>query len=91
MMIMVEMVCKTWEAVAAKLNLPEAVVKEDAKKLLLDMYVDDSTTGGSKEDVDRMQGSLLANGQFSGTCSSQNQYLNKDGEVCSFCGAQTGE
>ncbi len=25
-------------------------------------------------------------GKFSGTCASQNPKLNKEGEVCSFCG-----
>lgn len=25
-------------------------------------------------------------GQFSGTCASQNPYLNKDGESCGYCG-----
>ena len=25
-------------------------------------------------------------GQFSGTCASQNPYLNQDGENCSYCG-----
>ena len=25
-------------------------------------------------------------GQFSGTCASQNPMLNKDGETCGFCG-----
>lgn len=25
-------------------------------------------------------------GKFSGTCASQNPYLNKDGENCGFCG-----
>ena len=26
------------------------------------------------------------NGEFSGTCASQNPYLNQDGENCGFCG-----
>ncbi|MEC7549185.1 MAG: membrane or secreted protein, partial [Bacteroidota bacterium] len=26
------------------------------------------------------------NGKFSGTCASQNPFLNKDGEPCSLCG-----
>ncbi|MCT4665962.1 MAG: membrane or secreted protein [Flavobacteriales bacterium] len=26
-------------------------------------------------------------GKFSGTCASQNPHLNKEGESCSFCGA----
>ena len=25
-------------------------------------------------------------GKFAGTCASQSPFLNKDGEVCSFCG-----
>lgn len=25
-------------------------------------------------------------GKFAGTCASQNPYLNKEGEACSFCG-----
>lgn len=29
---------------------------------------------------------FLKNGQFKGTCASQNPYLNKDGESCSYCG-----
>ena len=30
-------------------------------------------------------------GEFSGTCASNNPYLNKEGEACSFCGAQQYE
>ena len=30
-------------------------------------------------------------GEFSGTCASNNPYLNKEGEACSFCGAQPDE
>ncbi len=25
-------------------------------------------------------------GKFSGTCASQNPYLNKEGEACGYCG-----
>lgn len=25
-------------------------------------------------------------GKFAGTCASQNPFLNKDGEACSYCG-----
>lgn len=25
-------------------------------------------------------------GEFAGTCASQNPYLNKEGEACGFCG-----
>ena len=33
---------------------------------------------------------IQKNGQFSGTCASNNPLLNKDGEKCSYCG-QTQE
>lgn len=29
---------------------------------------------------------FLKNGEFKGTCASQNPYLNKEGEACGFCG-----
>ena len=29
---------------------------------------------------------LKKNGKFSGTCASQNPYLNKEGEACGYCG-----
>jgi hypothetical protein len=29
---------------------------------------------------------FLKNGQFKGTCASQNPYLNKDGATCGYCG-----
>ena len=31
------------------------------------------------------------NGEFSGTCASNNPMLNKEGESCSFCGASQDE
>jgi len=34
---------------------------------------------------------LKPNGTFSGTCASQNLYLNQQGESCSICGAKIGE
>lgn len=34
---------------------------------------------------------LLKDGEFKGTCASQNPYLNKDGAACGFCGRQPGE
>jgi len=34
---------------------------------------------------------LKKNGKFSGTCASQNPYLNKEGEDCGFCGATPEE
>ena len=30
-------------------------------------------------------------GEFSGTCASQNPYLNKNGENCGFCGKSPDE
>ena len=30
-------------------------------------------------------------GKFSGTCASQNPYLNKEGEACSYCGKMPDE
>lgn len=30
-------------------------------------------------------------GKFSGTCASNNPYLNKEGESCSMCGARPDE
>jgi hypothetical protein len=29
---------------------------------------------------------FLKNGEFKGTCASQNPYLNKEGEPCGYCG-----
>ena len=43
---------------------------EDSKKLLEDVYVNDGTTGGSKKEVDRMIGTKLLDGSFSGTIPS---------------------
>ena len=34
---------------------------------------------------------MKKDGEFSGTCASNNPYLNKEGEACSFCGAQPDE
>ena len=30
-------------------------------------------------------------GEFSGTCASQNPYLNQEGENCGFCGKSPNE
>ncbi|MAW31557.1 MAG: membrane or secreted protein [Flavobacteriales bacterium] len=30
---------------------------------------------------------IKKNGKFSGTCASQNPFLNKEGEACGLCGA----
>jgi hypothetical protein len=34
---------------------------------------------------------LKKDGQFSGTCSSNNPYLQKEGGVCGICGARPDE
>ena len=34
---------------------------------------------------------LKKNGEFAGTCASQNPFLNKEGESCSLCGAKAEE
>ena len=34
---------------------------------------------------------IQKNGQFSGTCASNNPFLNKDNETCSYCGAEPGD
>ena len=34
---------------------------------------------------------LKKNGQFSGTCASQNPFLNKEGEACGYCGKTAEE
>ena len=31
------------------------------------------------------------NGEFSGTCASQNPYLNQEGKACGLCGAMPEE
>ncbi|UJP65879.1 hypothetical protein [Mongoliitalea daihaiensis] len=31
---------------------------------------------------------FLKNGEFKGTCASQNPYLNKEGGTCSYCGKE---
>jgi len=31
------------------------------------------------------------NGQFAGTCASNNPMVNEDGEACGFCGAKPNE
>jgi len=33
---------------------------------------------------------FLKNGEFKGTCASQNPFLNKDGGSCSYCGKTVG-
>ena len=49
------------------MNLDVNKVKDDSIKLLKDTYIDDRTTGGSKKQVERMIGTKLEDGSFSGT------------------------
>ena len=64
MTISVEKGSETYKEVVRDLNLPEDEVKEDSKKLLLDVYVDDGMTGGSKRQVSRIIGTKLEDGSF---------------------------
>jgi len=34
---------------------------------------------------------LKKDGNFAGTCASQNPYLNKEGESCGYCGKSADE
>ena len=34
---------------------------------------------------------IKKNGEFSGTCASQNPLINKEGEACGLCGAMPDE
>ena len=34
---------------------------------------------------------LKKDGKFSGTCASNNPFLNKNGEKCGYCGAEPGD
>ena len=34
---------------------------------------------------------IKKNGRFSGTCASNNPFLNEKGEKCSYCGSDPGE
>ena len=34
---------------------------------------------------------IKKNGKFSGTCASQNPFLNKEGETCGYCGKTAEE
>lgn len=33
---------------------------------------------------------FVKNGEFKGTCASQNPYLNKEGATCGYCGKTVG-
>ena len=70
MTISMEKSAETFDEVTKDLNTSIKDVKEDSKKLLEDVYVDDGTTGGSKREVDRMIGTKLSDGSFSGTIPS---------------------
>merc|ERR1712240_452182 len=67
MTIAVERAAETYQEVAHDLNIDVEEVKEDSIKLLKDTYVDNGTTGGTKSKVDRMLGSKMEDGSYSGT------------------------
>ena len=67
MTIVVDKVANSYQAVAEKLSLPINEVKEDSRKLLQDNYMDDGTTRGSRTQVQRMLGTRLKDGTYSGT------------------------
>ena len=69
MTIAVEKASETYEDVAVTLNIDKEVVKEDTRKLLLDTYIEDGTTGGRVKDVFRMLGEKLPDGTYTGTIS----------------------
>ena len=62
MTISVEKGSETYKEVAKDLVLPEDEVQKDSLKLLLDTYVDDGTTEGSKRQASRMMGGRLPSG-----------------------------
>ena len=66
MTIAVQRATETYKEVARDLNFPTFKVKEDSKKLLLDIYVDDDTTSGSRKEVNRMIRDKLSDASFSG-------------------------
>ena len=67
MIISVEKASETYKEVAKDLELPEDEVRQDSLKLLLETYVDNGTTGGTKRQVSRMMGTKLTDGGYSGT------------------------
>ena len=67
MTIAVERAAETYKEVTHDLNIDVEEVKEDSIKLLKDTYVDDGMTGGTKKQVDRMLGSKMEDGSYSGT------------------------
>ena len=67
MSLAVKRVAETHKQMAADLKLPQEAILGDSSKLLRDMYVNNGTTGGSREDVSCMMGHKLPTGKFSGT------------------------
>ena len=67
MTIAVERAAETFQEVANDMNIDVEEVKEDSIKHLKDVYGDDGTTGGTQRQVDRMLGSKMEDGNFSGT------------------------
>ena len=90
MTIAVEKASENYEEVAANLNLDKEIVKEDAKKLLLDTYVDDGTTGGRIKDVKRMLGEKLPDGSFTGTISKMMQSVGLNQRLSIHIGPGSG-
>ena len=56
---------ETYQEVAKYLNLSKDEIKRDSRKLLKDVYVNDGTTGGTKQEVNWMIGVKLADRSFS--------------------------
>ena len=56
-----------YQAVAEKLSLSMNKVKKDFKQLLQEIFVDYNTTQGSRTQVQRMLGTRLKDGTYSGT------------------------
>ena len=67
MTIAIEKAAKTYKDVTRDLNLAFQDIKDDSRKFLEGTYVDDGTTGRSRNEVDRMIGVKLEDGSFSGT------------------------
>ena len=68
--LMTILAAKTDPQVAKDINITEAEVKDDLKKLLSYVSVDYGTTSRSKKEVQRMMGTKLSDGSLSGTIPS---------------------
>lgn len=65
-----ERAVETYEEVTKDLNLPMSEVKKYSKKLLHNVYVNDSMTGGTRKEVNGMIRVKLSDGSFSRTIPS---------------------